>query len=111
MTACIRRNGTIPAASSASRMSRRSIHRAELPTLKIQIAHFGGGIARYLPRILGLQQREKMHTAGIPRHGRQPQMPFDHYLHHRLFYDCCGWSSPDHAAEQGAQWVRTGFAE
>ena len=52
-----------------------------------------------------------MGTAAIPRHGRQPQMPFDHYLHHRLFYDCCGWSSPDHAAEQGAEWVRTGLTE
>ena len=83
----------------------------KLPTLKIQVSHFAGGIARYLPRILGLQQREKMGTAAIPRHGRQPQMPFDHYLHHRLFYDCCGWSSPDHAAEHGAEWVRTGLTE
>src|SRR5437016_5757912 len=83
----------------------------ELPTLRIQISHFAGGIARYLPPIRGIQQRDKMGTAAIPRHGRQPQMPFDHYLRHRLFYDCCGWSSRDHAAEQGADWVRTGLAE
>jgi predicted TIM-barrel fold metal-dependent hydrolase len=83
----------------------------ELPTLKIQVSHFGGGIARYLLRILGLQQREKVGTAAIPRHGRQPQMRFDYYLYHRLFYDCCGWSSTDRAAEQGAQWVRTGLTE
>jgi Tripartite tricarboxylate transporter family receptor len=83
----------------------------ELPTLKIQVSHFAGGIARYLPRILGLQQREKMGTAAIPRHGRQPQMRFDYYLHHRLFYDCCGRSSLDRAAEQGAEWVRTGLTE
>jgi predicted TIM-barrel fold metal-dependent hydrolase len=83
----------------------------ELPKLKIQVSHFAGGLARYLPRILGIQQRDKMGTAEIPRHGRQPQMPFDHYLHHRLFYDCCGWSSRDHAAEQGADWVRNGLTE
>src|SRR5215470_2184387 len=31
----------------------------ELPTLKIQFSHFAGGIGRYLPRIHGLQDREK----------------------------------------------------
>jgi predicted TIM-barrel fold metal-dependent hydrolase len=83
----------------------------ELPTLKIQVSHFAGGIGRYLPRIRGLQQREKSGTAAIPRHGRQPKERFDHYLQHRLFYDCCGWSGPDHAAERGAEWVRAGLTE
>jgi predicted TIM-barrel fold metal-dependent hydrolase len=83
----------------------------ELPTLKIQLSHFAGGIGRYLPRIRGLQNREKAGTAGLPRHGRQPQQPFEHYLRHRLFYDCCGWSGPDHAAERGAEWVRAGLSE
>jgi predicted TIM-barrel fold metal-dependent hydrolase len=36
-----------------------------------------------------------------------PREPFDHYLEHRLFYDCAGWSGPDYAAE----WVRAGLAE
>ena len=62
----------------------------ELPTLKIQISHFAGGIGRYLPRIRGLQDRERNCTAAIPRHGRKPRQPFDHYLQYRLFYDCCG---------------------
>lgn len=83
----------------------------ELPTLKIQISHFAGGIGRYLPRIRGLQQREVSGTAEIPRHSRHPLKPFDHYLQDRLFYDCAGWSGPDHAAERGAQWVRAGFSE
>jgi len=83
----------------------------ELPTLKIQVSHFAGGIGRYLPRICGLQQREKSGTATIPRHGRQPRKPFDHYLRNRLFYDCAGWSGPDYAAERGAEWVRIGMAE
>ena len=83
----------------------------ELPSLKIQVSHFGGGIARYLPRIRGLQNRESAGTAYIPRHSRMPREPFDHYLQHRLFYDCAGWSGPDHAAERGAEWVRVGLAE
>jgi predicted TIM-barrel fold metal-dependent hydrolase len=83
----------------------------KLPSLKIQISHFAGGLGRYLPRIRGLQQREKSGTASIPRHNRQPEKPFDHYLDHRLFYDCAGWAGPDHAAKRGAEWVRTGLAE
>jgi hypothetical protein len=83
----------------------------ELPGLKIQISHFGGGIGRYLPRIRGLQQRELSGTASIPRHGRHPRKAFDYYLEHRLFYDCAGWSGPNQAAERGAQWVHLGLAE
>ena len=45
----------------------------ELPSLKIHVSHFGGGIARYLPRIRGLQDREKSGTAQIPRHSRMPR--------------------------------------
>ena len=83
----------------------------ELPTLKILVAHFAGGIGRYLPRILGFQQREETGTASIPRHNRQPRKAFDHYLHDRLFYDCAGWSGRTHAAERGAEWVRIGLTE
>ena len=82
-----------------------------LPTLKIQVSHFGGGIGRYLARIRGFQQRDKWGTAAVPRHGRRPAEPFDHYLDHRLFYDCAGWAGPDHAAEWGAEWVRFGMQE
>jgi len=83
----------------------------ELSSLKIQFSHFGGGIARYLPRIRGLQQREAAGTASIPRHSRQPREPFDYYLRQRLFYDCAGWSGRSNAAEQGSEWVRVGLAE
>jgi predicted TIM-barrel fold metal-dependent hydrolase len=83
----------------------------EFPTLKVLVSHFAGGIGRYLPRIRGLQNREKSGTASVPRHGRQPPKPFDHYLHYRLLYDCAGWSGPDHAAERGADWVRMGLSE
>jgi predicted TIM-barrel fold metal-dependent hydrolase len=83
----------------------------ELPTLKVQFSHFCGGIGRYLPRIRGLQQREKSGTAGLARHGRQPRNSFDHYLRNRLFYDCAGWSGPDDAAARGGDWMRMGLAE
>ena len=83
----------------------------ELPTLRVQFSHFAAGLGRYLGRIRGFQQREKWGTAALPRHGRRPQMSFDHYLEHRLFYDCAGWAGPDHAAEWGAEWVRFGLQE
>src|SRR5262245_40419736 len=83
----------------------------ELPTLKILFAHFSGGIGRYLPRILGFQQREETGTASIPQHNREPQKAFEHYLRDRLFYDCAGWSGRTFAAERGAEWVRIGLTE
>ena len=83
----------------------------ELPTLNIQFSHFAAGIGRYMPRIRGFQQREKWGTAQVPGHNRRPAQPFDHYLDHRLYYDCAGWAGPDHAAEWGAEWVRLGLAE
>jgi hypothetical protein len=61
--------------------------------------------------VRGFQQRDKWGTANVPRHGRGPRQPFDHYLEHRLFYDCAGWAGPDHAAEWGAEWVRFGLQE
>src|SRR5579863_284941 len=83
----------------------------ELPTLRIQFSHFAGGIGRYLGRIRGFEQRDKWGTALVPRHGRQPRQPFDHYLDHRLYYDIAGWAGPDRAAEWGADWVRFGLDE
>jgi predicted TIM-barrel fold metal-dependent hydrolase len=82
-----------------------------LPPLKIHVSHFAGGIGRYLPRIYGLQDRERAGTAMIPRHARRPEKPFSHYLRSRLFFDCAGWSGRDHAGERGAAWVRMGLAE
>jgi predicted TIM-barrel fold metal-dependent hydrolase len=83
----------------------------DLPALKIQFSHFSGGIGRYLGRIRGFQQRDKWGTAAVPRHGRSPKMPLDHYLQERLFYDCAGWAGPDHAGEWGAHWVEFGLRE
>src|SRR5207237_2774890 len=83
----------------------------ELPSLKIQFSHFSGGIGRYLGRIRGLQQREKLGTAAVPGHGRRPRKPLDYYFEERLFYDCAGWAGPDHAAPWGAEWVRFGLQE
>jgi predicted TIM-barrel fold metal-dependent hydrolase len=83
----------------------------ELPALRIQFSHFAGGIGRYRGRICGFQTREQWGTARLPRHGRRPRQPFEHYLDHRLFYDIAGWAGPDHAAEYGEHWVRFGLQE
>jgi predicted TIM-barrel fold metal-dependent hydrolase len=83
----------------------------ELPGLKIQFSHFAGGIGRYRGRIRGFQARERWGTAAVPRHGRRPQEPFDHYLDRRLYYDVAGWAGPDRAAELGEHWVRFGLQE
>ena len=77
----------------------------ELPSLRIQFSHFAGGIGRLSRPHPRFQQRNKWGTAAVPRHGRQPRQPFDHYLDHRLYYDIAGWAGPDHAAEWGADWV------
>ena len=83
----------------------------ELPILRVQFSHFAGGIGRYRTRIEGFQQRDRAGTVGIHRHDRQPLQHFDHYVRHRLFYDCAGWSSRDRAAEYGGEWTRIGLAE
>jgi predicted TIM-barrel fold metal-dependent hydrolase len=83
----------------------------ELPALRIQFSHFAGGIGRYLGRIRGFEQRGIWGTAKVPRHGREPQKPFEHYLNERLFYDIAGWAGPDQCAELGAHWVRFGLQE
>src|SRR5215217_8903251 len=62
-------------------------------------------------QIQGLQQRGRSETAKVPRHGRRPQQPFEHYVDRRLFYDCAGWAAPVPAAELGADWVRYGMQE
>ena len=40
----------------------------ELPTLRVHLSHFGGGIGRYLPRIRGLQDRGRNGTTLLPNH-------------------------------------------
>jgi predicted TIM-barrel fold metal-dependent hydrolase len=83
----------------------------ELPALRIQLAHFGGGIGRYLPRIAGMQQRENWGTDALVRHGRRPRQVFEHYLRDRFFYDCAGWTGPDQAARRGLDWITSGLSE
>jgi predicted TIM-barrel fold metal-dependent hydrolase len=67
----------------------------ELPTLRVHVSHFGGGIGRYLSRIRGLQDRVRNGTTSVANHGRTPRKLFDHYLEERMVFDCCGWSSGD----------------
>ena len=83
----------------------------ELPGLKVQFAHFAGGVGRYMGRIRGFQDREAFGTAQVPRHNRRPAGLFEDYIKQRLFYDCAGWAAPTGAAVSGAEWVRFGLSE
>jgi len=83
----------------------------ELPSLRIQVAHFAGGIGRYLPRIQAFPQRHLTESETVLRHMRRPRKPMEYYLQRRLFYDCCGWSGPHDAGQRGARWVQFGLQE
>jgi len=81
------------------------------PALKVQFAHFCGGVSRYLPRFRGFVQREKWGTKDVPNHNRRAARDYDHYLRERLMYDCAGWAGPDHAAEWGMEWVKNNLVD
>jgi aminocarboxymuconate-semialdehyde decarboxylase len=81
------------------------------PDLKVQFAHFAGGIGRYMSRIRGFSTRVQWGTAGNPRHGRQPVTDIDYYINHRLFYDNAGWVSPIDTVRQGVEWTEFGLKE
>jgi predicted TIM-barrel fold metal-dependent hydrolase len=83
----------------------------ELPSLRILVAHFAGGLGRYLGRIRGLQQRGSWGTKDISGHGRSPRFGFEHYLNERLFFDCAGWAGPDLTGGFAADWVGRGLSE
>jgi predicted TIM-barrel fold metal-dependent hydrolase len=79
--------------------------------LKIQFAHFAGGVGRYMGRIRGFGTRDQWGTAGNERHGRAPRLDYDHYINHRLFYDNAGWVSPLDTARQAVEWTEFGMKE
>lgn len=60
------------------------------PTLRIQMSHFGGGIATMLGRIRKFQDREFFGTANHPVHGKLPEHDLDYYLRERLVFDTAG---------------------
>jgi len=81
------------------------------PDLRVQFAHFSGGIGRYMGRIRGFGAREQWGTAEFERHGRRPARDYDHYLRDRLFYDCAGWAGPLDCARLGIDWIEFGLKE
>lgn len=81
------------------------------PDLKVQFAHFAGGIGRYMARIRGFGTRVQWGTADSDRHGRMPEHDYDHYINHRLFYDNAGWVSPVETARMGVEWTEFGLKE
>ncbi len=61
------------------------------PSLTIQMAHLGGGIAALLGRIRSYQDKDFWATAGNPRHGIKPVRDFDYYIRERLVFDTAGF--------------------
>jgi predicted TIM-barrel fold metal-dependent hydrolase len=61
------------------------------PGLVVQMAHLGGGIASMIGRIRSYQDKDFWGTAGNPRHGKNPQRDFDHYLRHNMVFDTAGF--------------------
>ena len=60
------------------------------PKLRIQMSHFGGGIATMLGRIRRFQDREFFGTAKHPIHGKLPARDLDYYISERLVFDTAG---------------------
>ena len=55
--------------------------------LRIQMSHFGGGIATMLGRIRKFQD---LRDGGAPVHGKLPKHDLDYYLRERLVFDTAG---------------------
>tara|TARA_R110000787_G_scaffold8895_68_gene30777 strand:- start:398 stop:1417 length:1020 start_codon:yes stop_codon:yes gene_type:complete len=81
------------------------------PDLRIQFAHFAGGLGRYMSRVRGFGTRTQWGTEGHVRHGRKPHNDYDWYINNRLFYDNAGWVSPVDTARQGLEWTEFGLKE
>lgn len=61
------------------------------PSLIVQMAHLGGGIASMLGRIRGYQDKEFWGLLGNARHGRASLKDFDYYLQNNLMFDTAGF--------------------
>jgi len=81
------------------------------PDLKVQFAHFSGGLGRYMSRARGFGTRTQWGTKDNARHGRQPDKPYRHYMNERLMYDCAGWVGPIDTAAEGIEWIEFGLKE
>ncbi len=79
--------------------------------LKVQFAHFAGGIGRYMSRIRGFGTRVQWGTAASERHGRQPGQEYEYYINRRLFYDNAGWVGPLETGRMGVEWTEFGLRE
>jgi aminocarboxymuconate-semialdehyde decarboxylase len=60
------------------------------PSLKLLMAHLGGGIAALVPRIAHYQNKDFWGIAQDPVHGRTSKEPFESYLK-RIYFDTGGF--------------------
>jgi predicted TIM-barrel fold metal-dependent hydrolase len=61
------------------------------PSLTVQMAHLGGGIASMLGRIRGYQDKDFWGLRGNAKHGRTSEKEFDHYLRNNFVFDTAGF--------------------
>ncbi len=59
------------------------------PTLRVQVAHQGGGIYSLLPRLEKYLDKTSMGLVGDPKHGKMPQRPLAGY-YPQIFFDTGG---------------------
>ena len=61
------------------------------PSLIVQMAHLGGGIASMLGRIRSYQDKDFWGLRGNAKHGRTCAKDFDHYLRNNIMFDTAGF--------------------
>lgn len=65
------------------------------PKLNIVMAHFGGGVAPLVERIVRYQAKSEWGLSGDPVHGQTSKRPFRYYLRH-IYFDTAGfYGNPD----------------
>ena len=61
------------------------------PSLIVQMAHLGGGIASMLGRIRSYQDKDFWGLRGNAKHGRTSAKDFDYYLRNNFMFDTAGF--------------------
>ena len=61
------------------------------PSLIVQMAHLGGGIASMLGRVRSYQDKDFWGLRGNAKHGRTAEKDFDYYLRNNVMFDTAGF--------------------
>ncbi len=61
-----------------------------VPGLQVVMSHLGGGIAAFIERIRGYQDKGHLGITADSPHGQVADNAFDHYFDHNMFFDTGG---------------------